>query len=73
MRILRRQFLSNSLATATAAFLQSQSRAATTTPGMPGPFPGRVIAVESPASIVSNAYQAEPVRSMMRKGMQELT
>jgi hypothetical protein len=73
MRIPRRQFLSNSLAAAATAVLQSQSRAAVTKPGMPGPFPGRVIAVESPGSIVSNAYQAEPVRNMMRKGMQELT
>jgi hypothetical protein len=40
---------------------------------MPGPFPGRVVAVEHPSCIVSNAYQAEPVQQMMRKGMMELT
>ena len=41
--------------------------------GMPGPYPGRVIAVHHPASIVSGAYQAEAIRGMMRKGMMELT
>ena len=40
---------------------------------MPGPFPGRVIGVEHPACIVSGAYQAEPVRKMMEKGMTALT
>lgn len=40
---------------------------------MPGPYKGRVIAVEHPRSIVSGAYQAEPVQQMMRKGMLELT
>src|SRR5262249_26009873 len=40
---------------------------------MPGPFPGRVISVEHPRSIVSGAYQAEPVRKMMEKGMTALT
>ena len=40
---------------------------------MPGPFPGRVVAVEHPASILSNTYQAVPVQQMMQKGMRELT
>src|SRR4051812_44196831 len=52
---------------------QSRSKAATTKPGMPGPFPGRVVAVDHPACIVSNAYQPEPIRNMMRRGMAELT
>src|SRR5436190_14793572 len=49
------------------------SKAATSKPGMPGPFPGRVVGVEHPACIVSGAYQAEPVRRMMEKGMTTLT
>ena len=73
MSLTRRQLLANSLTAATAAVLQSQSRAAVSKPGMPGPFPGRVIAVEHPGSIVGNAYQAEPVQQMMRRGLQELT
>ncbi len=40
---------------------------------MPGLFPGRVVRVEHPGCIVQGAYQAEPVRGMMRRGMQELT
>src|SRR4051794_2198521 len=73
MTIPRRQFLANSLTAAAAAVLQSKSAAATSKPGMPGPYPGRVVAVEHPGSILSNAYQAEPVQNMMRRGMQELT
>lgn len=49
------------------------ARAATGRIGIPGPFPGRVAAVTHPASIVKGAYQAEPVRQMMRRGMMELT
>ena len=40
---------------------------------MPGPWPGRVVTAEHPRSIVSDAYQREPVRDMMRRGMSELT
>jgi hypothetical protein len=40
---------------------------------MPGPFPGRVIAVEHPGSIASGVYQGEPIRQMMEKGMTSLT
>jgi hypothetical protein len=72
MTLTRRKLLVGSAAAAATA-LQSQSRAATSRPGMPGPFPGRVVAVEHPGSIISNTYQAEPVRQMMRKGISELT
>jgi len=40
---------------------------------MPGPYPGRVVAVEHPGCIVANNYQAEPVRQMMQRGIRELT
>lgn len=52
---------------------QSQSKAATSKPGMPGPFPGRVIGVAHPGCIAANSYQAAPIRQMMQKGMTELT
>src|SRR5689334_25032011 len=52
---------------------QVHSKAATTKPGMPGPYPGRVIAVEHSGCITSGVYQAEPVRKMMEKGMTALT
>ena len=73
MSTTRRGFFVNSVAAAAAVAVNSQSRAATSKPGMPGPFPGRVVAVEHPGSIVSDSYQAEPVRQMMQKGMKELT
>jgi uncharacterized protein (DUF362 family) len=40
---------------------------------VPGLYPGRVVRVEHPGSIVSGAYQREPIREMMRRGMTELT
>jgi len=36
-------------------------------------YRGRVVSVRDETSIVSGAYQAEPVRQMMRRGMTELT
>jgi uncharacterized protein (DUF362 family) len=41
--------------------------------GIPGPFPGRVIAVEHPGSIVDRRFQREPIRQMLNKGMMALT
>jgi uncharacterized protein (DUF362 family) len=64
MRLDRRQFLGGALATQVAP---------SKTLGIPGPYRGRVVAVQHPASIVSGRYQREPVREMMRKGMMELT
>jgi uncharacterized protein (DUF362 family) len=39
----------------------------------PGLFPGRVVRVEHPGSIISGVYQREPVEQMMKRGMMELT
>ncbi|NWF82214.1 MAG: DUF362 domain-containing protein [Bryobacteraceae bacterium] len=39
----------------------------------PGLFPGRVVRVEHPGSIISGAYQREPVEQMIKRGMMELT
>ena len=41
--------------------------------GIPGPYPGRVAAIHHPGSMVSGAYQAEPVEQMIDRGMRELT
>ena len=41
--------------------------------GLPGPYPGRVVAVQSDQSIVPGAYQPEAIKRMMHKGMTELT
>src|SRR5204863_1529853 len=56
-----------------AALGQQHGKAGTSKPGMPGPFPGLVVGVEHPGSIVNGAYQREPVRKMMEKGMTALT
>ncbi len=40
---------------------------------IPGLFPGRVVQVEHPGSIISGQYQAGPVKEMMHRGMAELT
>ena len=52
---------------------QAAGRAERSKLAMPGLYRGRVVAVEEAASIVSGAYQAEPVRRMMRRGMTALT
>ena len=69
----RREVLKYAAMAVPAALGQHHSKAATTKPGMPGPFPGRVVAVQHPGCIVNGAYRAEPVRKMMEKGMTSLT
>jgi uncharacterized protein (DUF362 family) len=56
-----------------ASACQTNSKAAPSKLAMPGPYRGRVAAVESPGAILSGAYQPEKVRTMMRRGMMELT
>ena len=58
---------------AAAAIGQTYGKADTSKPGMPGPFPGIVSAVEHPGSIVGGKYQPEAVRAMMERGMTGLT
>src|SRR5262245_33087301 len=45
------------------------------TPGMPGPYPGRVVAVKSDKCLSEDGkqIQAEAVREMMARGMCQLT
>ena len=74
MTASRRDFLKSPLlAGALASVSRLPLHAATTKPGMPGPYPGRVIEVHHPACIVSGAYQPQPIEQMMHKGMLELT
>src|SRR3954453_8812030 len=51
------------------------SHAPSATPGMPAPYPGRVISVKSDASVdvATGAANAEVVRDMMGRGMRALT
>lgn len=70
----RRTFLESALLAGSAAALsQAPARAATTKPGMPGPYPGRVVAVEHSGCISGGVYQDRPIREMMEKGMTSLT
>lgn len=56
------------------ALAQSTSgRSEATKWSIPGLFPGKVVSVTGDKSIVSGAYQKEPVQGMMRTGMQSLT
>lgn len=64
----RREVMSTLLATAAAHAAATDSKL-----GIPGPFPGRVVAVNSDNSIVSGVYQPEIIRNMMHKGMTALT
>ena len=49
------------------------SKAETSKLAMPGPYPGRVVAVESAASVHGGKLAKDPIRSMLQKGMCELT
>ena len=42
-------------------------------PAMPGPYRGRVVAVESPKVLAAGVYQPDVVQQMMRRGMTALT
>lgn len=68
----RRDFLEAMIAASLAATCRAQ-QASPTKLGIPGPYRGRVVSVSHPACIISDAYQAEPIQQMMRKGMMELT
>ncbi len=76
----RRGFLAASLAAATAACQRTaDQRAAEDTAGnagnlgIPGPYPGRVVAIHHPAAIINDEYQPEPVGRMIERGLTELT
>ena len=82
MHFDRREFLAAGVAAATVACSQKADENQAAAPartssssklGIPGPYPGRVVAVSHPGSIISDKYQAEPVRQMMERGMLELT
>jgi hypothetical protein len=73
VKIHRRDLFKYAALAGAAAPGRAQSKAAASKTGMPGPFPGLVIGVEHAGSIVNGAYQAEPVRKMMEKGMTALT
>lgn len=58
---------------ASASFAAPRAYSAPSKPGMPGPYPGRVVAVEHSGAILNGSYQKQAIDPMMRKGMTELT
>jgi uncharacterized protein (DUF362 family) len=73
MALDRRKFIQGSFLAAATAAKQSYSKPSTQALGIPGPYPGRVIAVDHPGCIVSDAYQPEVIRGMVHRGMKDLT
>src|SRR5580704_7734931 len=69
----RRDFFRSAALAGAVALGQGHSKASTSKPGMPGAFPGRVVAVEHTGCIAQNIYQPQPIRQMMEKGMTSLT
>jgi Domain of unknown function (DUF362) len=70
----RREFLESAFVGAVAALSQSVSSAETNAKlGIPGPYPGRVIALEHAGCITAAGYQPEPVQQMVERGMKDLT
>ncbi len=71
----RREILAASVAAAALACSKrvEQTRAADSKLGIPGPYPGRVVAVSHPGSIIDNQFQAEPIEQMLDRAMLELT
>ena len=82
MPLDRREFFAAALAASAAAcqskvedaaVRQSSAPAGTAKLGLPGLYAGRVVEVHHPGSIVSGAFQAEPIQKMVDAGMLELT
>jgi uncharacterized protein (DUF362 family) len=70
----RRSFLAQTLLASRFPAVQGAPRlSAGSKPGIPGPYRGRVVAVQHAGSVIAGRYQREPVRAMMRRGMMELT
>jgi uncharacterized protein (DUF362 family) len=69
----RRQFLKTAMAAAAYAAAPGIARPAAGELGLPGPYPGRVVAVDHSGSVANRAYNRAAIRDMMRKGMMELT
>jgi hypothetical protein len=69
----RRRFVQGAFAAAALGTGQSRSEETKRGFGMPGPYPGRVVAIEHPGCIASSVYQPKTIRQMTQRGMMELT
>jgi len=54
------------------AVLAASAAAAGPKPGIPGSYPGRVIAIENPGCLSAGKYQPAPIRQTIERGMKEL-
>jgi uncharacterized protein (DUF362 family) len=72
MRYTRRQVF-HRFAAAAAASAAIRGACPATVHSMPGLFPGRVIGVKHADSSIAGAFQTQPIQSMVRRGMMELT
>jgi len=68
----RREFLKSLIAGAAVTYGTAMAKTVDKL-GIPGPYPGRVIAVEHAGSIVDGKFQRPAVHSMMDRGMMDLT
>jgi hypothetical protein len=79
--VSRRTFLAGTISGVASAVLLGhglpamalESRIPSEAFGIPGPFPGRVVEVRHPGSVVGDRVEREPVRDMVARGMRELT
>jgi len=69
----RREFLLNTAAAGLYAATYSAVAKAAANPGIPGPFPGRVIAVEHSGASANRKYNRDAVRMMLNQGITQLT
>jgi hypothetical protein len=70
MKLTRREVLQQ-LAAAASATIRGAHPA--TVFSMPGLYPGRVIGVKHADSSIAGTFQTQPIQSMIRRGMMELT
>ena len=73
MIVDRRSFVTLLTAAASSLLYGCKSSGAAGKLGIPGLFPGRVVSVHHSGSHTGGEFQLEPIRSMMRRGMVDLT
>jgi len=72
MSLSRREYL-QAVAGALAGAAVLSADAGTPAPGIPGPYRGKVVAIGHSKCIRNQAFQAQPIRAMVSRGMCELT
>lgn len=69
----RRDFLRATLGAAAAASYRTSFAAPATMLGIPGPFPGKVVAMQHSGSVVGGKFQRSAIKSMLHDGLMKLT